>query len=196
MTADPPRGATQGNAGPRLIVFCGLPGAGKTAAADALARRLGLPVFGVDPLEASLVAAGINQNRQPTGLAAYSAVEAMAEVQLRNGLGVVIDAVNDVAEARGQWIRLAARTGAALSWFEVICSDPTTHRMRLQKRQRTEDPLIGAPTWESLNRRRRQLAIWRDPRTVLDSLHRTPEELAEDVAAALSRAHTTARSQL
>jgi len=185
MTTDSPRAA------PRLIVFCGLPGAGKSSVANALARRMGLPVLGVDPLEASLVAAGINQNRQPTGLAAYSAAEAMAEAQLRNGLGVVVDAVNDVAEARGQWVRLAARTGARLSWFEVVCSDPTTHRMRLQKRQRTEDPLIGAPTWESLNRRRRQLAIWRDPRTVLDSLHHSPEELAVIAERALEPVDTT-----
>lgn len=166
-----------GRPAPRLVVFCGLPGAGKSATAGALAARLGLTVIGVDPLEAAMVGAGI-ERRQPTGLAAYLAAEVLAEAQLRHGLGVVIDAVNDTAEARGQWIRLAARTGARLSWFEVVCSDPTTHRMRLQKRRRAEDPIIGAPTWDSLNRRRRQLAIWRDPRVVLDSLHHTPEELA------------------
>jgi predicted kinase len=182
----PTAGPGQHNGGvPLLLVVCGLPGAGKSAVSNALARRLRLPVVAVDPLEAALVRAGIEQERQPTGLAAYVAAEAVAEAQLRNGLGVVVDAVNDAAEARAQWTRLAARTGAALHWFEVVCSDPTTHRMRLQQRHRDEDRFIGAPPWDSLNRRRRQLAIWKDPRTVLDSLHSTPEQLAEQALASL-----------
>jgi predicted kinase len=37
-----------------VIVMCGLPGAGKSAVADGLARELGAPVLSVDPLEASL----------------------------------------------------------------------------------------------------------------------------------------------
>ncbi|MEE1622120.1 AAA family ATPase [Zafaria sp. Z1313] len=172
----------------RLVVFCGLPGAGKSAAAGALARATGWPVLGVDPAEAALVRAGIEQHRQPTGLAAYTVVEALAEAQLRAGITVIVDAVNDVAEARGQWIRLADRTGAALEWFEVVCSDPTVHRMRLQQRRREEDPLIGAPTWESLNRRRRQLALWKDGRVVLDSRHASPDELAARALRALTTA--------
>ncbi|WP_189348099.1 AAA family ATPase [Zhihengliuella salsuginis] len=162
----------------RLIALAGLPGTGKSTTAAALAARLGAVLLGVDPLEAAIVSAGVQQNRQPTGHAAYAAVEAAAEPQLRNGLDVVIDAVNDSAEARGQWKRLAARTGAELTWFEVVCSDPTVHRMRLQQRKRAEDQLIGAPTWVSLNRRRLKLALWKDPRHVLDSRHATAAELA------------------
>jgi predicted kinase len=163
--------------GPLLVAVCGLPGAGKSSLAAALAERLGLAVVGVDPLEAALVRAGID-DRQPKGQAAYLAAETVAEAQLRTGLGVVVDAVNDLAENRSQWVRLATRTGADLRWIEVVCSDPTTHRLRLQQREREEDRFIGAPEWDSLNRRRRQLAIWKDPRLVLDSLHHTPDELA------------------
>ncbi|RZU63408.1 AAA family ATPase [Zhihengliuella halotolerans] len=164
----------------RLIALAGLPGTGKSTTAEALASRLGAVLLGVDPLEAAIVSAGVEQKRQPTGHAAYAAVEAAAEPQLRNGLDVVIDAVNDTAEARGQWKRLAERTGAELLWFEVVCSDPTVHRMRLQQRKRVEDPLIGAPTWISLNRRRFQLALWKDPRHVLDSRHASAEALAAE----------------
>ncbi|GAA3710028.1 AAA family ATPase [Zhihengliuella alba] len=162
----------------RLIVVAGLPGTGKSTTAAALAARLRAVLLGVDPLEAAIVSAGVQQQRQPTGHAAYAVVEAAAEPQLRHGLDVVVDAVNDSSEARSQWKRLAERTGAELTWFEVVCSDPTVHRMRLQQRRRDEDAHIGAPTWISLNRRRLQLALWKDPRHVLDSRHATPEELA------------------
>lgn len=171
---------------PRLITFAGLPGTGKSTTAEALAGHLGAVVLGVDPLEAAIVAAGVQQKRQPTGHAAYAAVEAAAEPQLRHGMDVVIDAVNDSAEARSQWKRLAERTGAELIWFEVVCSDPTVHRMRLQQRKRIEDPIIGAPTWISLNRRRFQLALWKDPRHTLDSRHSTPQELAVEAESLLN----------
>nr|WP_231366363.1 ATP-binding protein [Zhihengliuella flava] len=169
-----------------MIAFAGLPGTGKSTTAQALAARLGAVVLGVDPFEAAIISAGVDQKRQPTGHAAYAAVEAAAEPQLRHGLDVVIDAVNDSAEARSQWTRLAERTSAELIWFEVVCSDPTVHRMRLQQRKRIEDPIIGAPTWMSLNRRRFQLALWKEPRHTLDSRHTAPEDLAEQAESLLA----------
>ena len=60
-----------------LIVLAGLPGAGKSTVADALGRARGWPVLSVDPVEAALLHSGID-SAQPTGLAAYVAVEALA----------------------------------------------------------------------------------------------------------------------
>lgn len=148
--------------------MAGLPGAGKTTVADALARRTGWPVLAVDPVEAGLLSAGVGSD-QPTGLAAHVAVGALAEHLLRLGRTVVVDAVNAAPEARAQWEDLAARTGVPLRFVEVICSDPELHRQRLGERRRD----LGAlpePRWDSLGQRREQLAGWSGPRLVLDSV--------------------------
>ena len=45
--------------GARLIVMCGLPGAGKSTLAEDICRALSVPVLSVDPIEAALLRSGI-----------------------------------------------------------------------------------------------------------------------------------------
>jgi hypothetical protein len=66
---------------------------------------------------------------------------------------VVADAVNGVAAARAGWVAQPARTGAALRFVEVRCSDVAEHRRRVEARE-PEMPGQGAPTWEQVLRRR------------------------------------------
>ena len=155
-----------------LIVLAGLPGSGKSTIARALGHRLPAPVLSVDPIEAALLRSGVGPD-QPTGLAAYVAAEAMATEVLSLGQTVVVDAVNDAAEARDQWRNLAQRQGVPLVWIEVVCSDPDLHRRRLEGRRR-DLPGLPEPTWASLEARRPGLAAWTDERLVLDSV-REPE---------------------
>lgn len=90
--------------------MAGLPGAGKSTVADALSRRTGWPVLAVDPVEGAMLRAGVGAG-EPTGLAAYLAVEALAGHLLRLGQTVLVDAVNAAVEARAQWRDLALQTG-------------------------------------------------------------------------------------
>lgn len=154
-----------------LIVFAGLPGSGKSTIARELGRRSPAPVLSVDPVEAALLRSGIDRE-QPTGLAAYVVVEAMAAEVLSLGQTVVVDAVNDAEEAREQWRNLAGRQGAPLAWIEVVCSDPDLHRHRLAGRDRGL-PGFPEPTWASLEARRPGLTAWTDERLVLDSVRGT-----------------------
>jgi predicted kinase len=151
-----------------LIAMAGLPGAGKSALADALGRRTGWPVLSVDPVEAALLGAGIGSH-QPTGLAAYNVVDALAEHLLRLGQTVIVDAVNAAAEARAQWVDLAERTAVPLQFVEVICSDAELHRQRLEGRRRHLSHL-PEPRWETLEQRRAQLLSWSGARLVIDSV--------------------------
>jgi predicted kinase len=82
---------------------------------------------------------------------------------------VVVDAVNDVPEARGQWVALAERQGVPLQFVEVVCADLDVHRRRLESRQRG---LVGMdePSWDSLAPRRAELQRWTGERITLDSL--------------------------
>ncbi|MBA8794866.1 putative kinase [Friedmanniella endophytica] len=167
-----------------LIVMAGLPGAGKSRLADDLGAALGWPVLSVDPVESAMWAVGIDRD-QPTGIAAYVVVEVLAEHQLRLGSGVVVDAVNDVPEARAQWTGLADRTGAALAWVEVFCSDADVHRQRLESRRR-DLPVAMEPSWDSLPARAERLAAWTAPRIRVDSLDDPAANLA-GVLSALGR---------
>lgn len=116
-----------------LVAMAGLPASGKSTIAGLLAARLGAPVVSVDPIEAAILAAGIDAD-QPTGLAAYLVAATIAEEILESGRSVVVDAVNAVEPARLTWRDLAERTGARLRVIEVACLDEALHAERLAKR--------------------------------------------------------------
>ncbi|WP_223695065.1 AAA family ATPase [Leifsonia poae] len=124
---------------PVLIAMAGLPGSGKSTLAEIIGARLGATTVSVDPIEASILRAGIDAD-QPTGLAAYLVAETMAEQVLQSGHSVIVDAVNAVEPARLQWRDLAARSDVKLRVIEVVCSDEELHNDRLAKRS----PLLSA----------------------------------------------------
>jgi len=162
-----------------LIAMAGLPGAGKSRLAEALARRLAYAIVSVDPLEAAMWQAGVARD-QPTGLAAYVVAEEVARAQLRVTGSVVVDAVNDVEPAREQWRRLAADHGTSFVFVEVFCSDPVEHRRRLESRRR-DIAGFPEPTWASVESRRQAFLDWHDERIRVDSLHEHEANLAEVV---------------
>ena len=156
--------------------MCGLPGAGKSALAEDLGRAMSVPVLSVDPIEAALLRAGIAPD-QPVGLAGYVVAEDLAAEQLRLGLSVIVDAVNDAEPAREQWRDLARLQDVRLYFIEVYCSDEEVHRPRLRGRRRN----LGSfrePTWESVQARRSAFENWPEPRLRLDSLRPQSENLA------------------
>ncbi|WP_432493689.1 AAA family ATPase [Kineococcus gypseus] len=165
-----------------LIVLCGLPASGKSALADALGRALPAPVLSVDPVEAALHRAGVGRE-QPTGLAAYAVTQALAGENLRLGLDVVVDAVNDAPEARDAWVEVARRHGVPARFVQVTCPDVDLHRRRLRERRRDLDG-FPEPTWESVQARRHAFDSWDGERLVLDS-RRPPADLAAEVLAHL-----------
>lgn len=112
--------------------------------------------------------AGVSQS-EPTGLAAYLVVEALAAEQISLGHDVVVDVVNAVEEARAQWRDLARWLNTELRFIEVRCSDPGEHRGRLERRSRG---IAGfrEPTWADVQRRREEFAPWADDKLTLDSM--------------------------
>lgn len=169
-----------------LIALAGLPGSGKSAVATELARLLPATHVAVDELEDAMLRAGL-RNSYEVGLAAYLGAEAIAEANLRTGARVIVDAVNDHPYARGQWVRLAQRSGAPLIFVEVICSDVELHRQRLEHRRRPYSAL-PEPTWESLLPRRALLDQWTDDRLTVDTANANPPALAARIRQALDAA--------
>lgn len=155
-----------------LIAMAGLPGAGKSTIGQVLAGRLGIPVVSVDPIETAILSAGIAAD-QPTGLAAYLVAETLAKTVIVSGTGIVIDAVNAVNPAREQWVNLAERLNEPLRFIEVICSDPTLHRERIESRERLLPHL--ELTWNAVEQSLEDYAEWTGPsaaiaRITLDSV--------------------------
>jgi len=148
--------------------MAGLPGTGKSTIAGELRERLGHPVVSVDQIESAVLSAGIDSD-QPTGLAAYLVAETLAGNVLETGASVIVDAVNAVIPAREQWVGLAARYGNALTFIEVVCSDPAVHRQRLEARSR-DLPHVSEPTWHAVEQSLDEYDEWVGPSAAADRI--------------------------
>lgn len=159
---------------PRLITVSGLPGSGKSTIAEGLARALGIPVLSIDPIEAAMWRAGLAPS--DTGIAAYRVAEALAAENLAQGLSVIIDAVNPVEDARAMWRVLADDRQIPLKQIEVICSDETIHKHRIETRVRNID---GMPeiSWKRVVERKAEYEPRTDDRLILDSAANGPDPL-------------------
>jgi predicted kinase len=133
-----------------LVVFAGLPGSGKSVLARGVAEATGATYLRIDTIESAIASTLMPFRDNPVG---YVVAERVAVDQLTDGRDVVADAVNGVAAARAGWVALAARTGVAVQFVEVRCSDVGEHRRRVEARE-PEMPGHRVPTWTQVTRRR------------------------------------------
>lgn len=131
---------------PKLIVFTGLPGTGKSTVAEAVGHLLQIPVFAKDWLEAVLLHSEFEAGlaKSETGFIAYELLTVLAKRQLLMGQSVILDSVAGSESIRKTWRELAAEYNADWKVIECICRDDALHRRRLQSRQR------GIPGWHEL----------------------------------------------
>src|SRR5208282_142421 len=170
---------------PKLVVFAGLPGTGKSTLARTVAGRLDAVWLRVDTLEAALLKAGLTKSFE-TGLAAYIGVRDIAAEQLESGRSVVIDAVNGVEPARRMWRELSETFGATRYVVEVTCSDLVAHRARVESRA-GQTPPLPSPTWDEVVHREYQR--WGEPLLSVDGMN-SPEQ---NIRRILEYCSTTAR---
>jgi predicted kinase len=90
----------------QLIVFSGLPGTGKSKLADYASKKLSVPIFAKDWVEATLWRNDI-RNEQSSGVIAYDILTSLAEEQLKLGLSVILDSVASSISIRITWRVLA-----------------------------------------------------------------------------------------
>lgn len=167
----------------KLIVFSGLPATGKSQIADAVGRHSGIPVFGKDWLEATLLRAGLGKMVNPPhklGYTGYQLLTTLAERQLQLQQSAILDSVVGMEHTRQEWRKLADQYGAAWLVVECICSNPNLHRARVESRR------YPIPGWRELSWAQVEYVMayyepWREQRLVLDSV----QPLADNVQAAL-----------
>ncbi|RYZ31374.1 MAG: adenylyl-sulfate kinase, partial [Propionibacteriaceae bacterium] len=93
MTAAVPPGRP-----PVLVVVGGLPGAGKSTVAQALARRRRIPFLRIDRIEQAVV--DHTALTHPVGPVGYAVAHRLAGEQLALGLDVVVECVNPLTLTR------------------------------------------------------------------------------------------------
>ena len=96
---------------PRLYVFSGLPGVGKTTIARLLAKELGATYLRVDSIETALVREGVPvETMNGKG---YAVCYAVALDNMIMGHSVVADMVNPIELTRNAWSQIASDAHAS-----------------------------------------------------------------------------------
>lgn len=151
-----------------LIILSGLPGTGKTTIARELARELAAVHLRIDTIEQTLRDAGVTVIDH-----GYRVAYALAEDNLRLGRTVIADSVNPIDLTRKAWHAVAERAGTHHLDAEIICSDKTEHRRRVESR--TAD-IAGhkLPTWDEVEAR--EYHAWTSAHFVVDTATLTPTE--------------------
>ncbi|HEY2482467.1 MAG TPA: AAA family ATPase [Caulobacteraceae bacterium] len=165
-----------------LVIFSGLPGVGKTTIARPLARAMAAVHLRVDTIEYAIWVSGVASDVADAG---YRVAWALAEDHLKQGLAVVADSVNPLALTRQAWQSAARTAGVASLDVEVICSDITAHRRRVESRISDIAGFVP-PTWEEVVSRDYQ--PWTGERLVIDTAHVEPVEAVERIRAVLDLA--------
>ena len=165
----------------QFIVFTGLPGTGKSSIAEAVARKLGVPVFAKDWLETTLIRCKLSPSASRSlGSAGYQLLTTLADRQLRLGQSVILDSVASTLSIRAEWCTLAQTYRAEWRVIECICSDESVQRDRMKVRQRNI-PGWHELDWSEVERVRAYYAPLDEEHLILDAVN----PLEENIAAAL-----------
>ncbi len=166
-----------------FIIFGGLPGTGKSTIARRVADELGAVYLRIDTIEQAIRDAGILATGGEVGPAGYNVAYRIATDNLRAGRTVVADSVNPIGLTRDAFRAVGEEIGAGVLEVEVVCSDATEHRRRVETRS-VDVPGLVPPAWQAVVERHYEL--WDRPHLVIDTGVMSVEESVRQVCDALS----------
>lgn len=157
-----------------LIILSGLPGSGKSTLAGKLATHLSATYLRIDTIEQGLRDICEVSGNKGEG---YRLAYRIAQENLRLGNTVIADSVNPLSLTRKEWNNVAQKVGAHFVNIEVVCSDRSEHKRRIESRKSS---VLGLklPTWTEVLER--EYHPWSDDRSCIDTnkgIDETFEEL-------------------
>jgi len=165
-----------------LIAFGGLPGVGKTTLARELARRLECLYLRIDSIEQAIRNCGAADPR--LDVAGYEVGYAIAGDNLALGQTIVADSVNPLAVTRDAWAAVASRAHTSLLEVEVVCSDRSEHRRRVETRS-SDIPGRRPPDWPEVASR--EYHPWNRERILIDTARQEVDLCVETLLGAIHK---------
>ncbi len=120
---------------------------------------------------------------QPIDDLGYRVAYAVAEDNLRIGRTIIADSVNPLEITRQARRDVAQRAGAAVLDIEIICSDPSEHRRRVETRVADIAGHV-LPTWDEVTAR--EYHAWSRPRVVIDTAVNTTAQALSALRSAVA----------
>ena len=163
---------------PRLFIFAGLPGTGKTALSQRLARRVNAVHLRIDTIEQALRdLCGVQVEGE-----GYRLAYRIAADNLRLGMDVIADSCNPLELTRREWEQVAKDNRSTFVNIEVVCSDGREHRRRIESRSSSVTGLT-LPTWRDVEDR--EYHAWSKNRIIIDTARRSEAECVDTLMLAL-----------
>lgn len=134
---------------PVLFIFSGLPGSGKSTLAQVVAQQFEAVFLRIDTIEQGLRDL-CSIDVQGEG---YRLAYRIAADNLGLGRNVVADSCNPIELTRREWEQVARDSHADFINIEIICSDASEHRLRVETRV-VEVPGRRLPTWRDVRKPR------------------------------------------
>jgi len=164
---------------PTLYIFSGLPGTGKTSLAKLVVYELNAIYLRIDTIEQGLR----NLCSFDVEGEGYRLAYRIASDNLRLGLSVVADSCNTIELTRREWEQIARESHADYKNIEVICSDSTEHRHRVETRI-SDVQGLRLPTWSDVESR--EYHNWSVHRIIVDTSGKTENECKSELLSKLS----------
>ena len=154
---------------PKLYIFSGLPGSGKSTLAQELVKATGFIYLRIDTVEQGLRDL-CNFKVEGEG---YRLSYRIAKDNLKLGISVIADSCNPIELTRREWNEVAVQSNATCINIEVICSNASEHKERIEKREPGIEHLV-LPSWEDV--KNREYDSWDTDRLLIDTAGKSINE--------------------